>query len=246
MNAFTKWLQERLNVHGTTPRLKEDGDLGPATRGAMDAFQRRKKLIPSGVADDATIHALRRVPQKRAATVPVVAETMPPWAAELHRRLNWHEASQTSALIRWFKSQGKYLGNPKQLPWCGEGVENAILKCLPHEKVPANPFWARAWESDFGTECDYVPGAIGVIGWNSGGGHVGVIAKVERDNRGNTTHVTLLGCNQGNAINYRRFAFKMRKGKFIGARWPKTYAYRAYRPFGPNTALGGGDKGDTR
>lgn len=56
--SFEMWLQSRLTAHGYPVGLI-DGDIGPVTRKAMSAFQKAKGLPVSGIADDATVAALR-------------------------------------------------------------------------------------------------------------------------------------------------------------------------------------------
>jgi hypothetical protein len=52
------WIQSRLNAKGAKPILAVDGDLGPATTGAIRAFQTAQGLSPTGLADPETIAAL--------------------------------------------------------------------------------------------------------------------------------------------------------------------------------------------
>lgn len=55
---FNKWLQSRLTSHGfATGGI--DGIVGPNTEAALKAFQRAKGIQVSGVADQATVAALR-------------------------------------------------------------------------------------------------------------------------------------------------------------------------------------------
>lgn len=231
--TFEKWLQTRLNVHGA--RLVVDGDWGRNSIAALKAFQAKRRLSVSGVADKATVDALRLAPPQSNATIsPPPAEVMPPWMAEMHRRSGLHEVRDNAALIDWLKI-GRYLGNPKTLPWCGDAVESAIAKVLPEEPLPSNPFWAQAWKN-FGRDVsEPIVGSIGVIRWSASAGHVGIVAGVS----GST--VNLLGGNQSNAINVTGFA----RSKFIAFRWPSTYAVKAY-PALKGTALASGGLAGTR
>lgn len=229
---FTKWLQSRLVAHGYA--VDVDGAIGAETRWAIIAFQKARKLKQSGQADTATVNALRANPPKAvAAGAPKVGpkpvETMPPWMAEMYRRMGLHEKRNNAELAEWLKA-GKALGDPARLPWCGDAVETAIVKTLPDEVVPTNPFWAQAWK-DFGSDVkEPIVGAIGVIRWNKSSGHVGIVAGYDPK----TKKVTLLGGNQSDAITLATFPLS----KFIAFRWPKTCARRSYPPLSGKAASG--------
>jgi peptidoglycan hydrolase-like protein with peptidoglycan-binding domain len=53
-----KWVQERLNSHGASPKLKVDSEYGPKTRDAVRAFQKAHKLTVDGIVGKATWTAL--------------------------------------------------------------------------------------------------------------------------------------------------------------------------------------------
>jgi uncharacterized protein (TIGR02594 family) len=232
--TFIAWLQERLIAHGAS--IKADGDWGRNSIAALQAFQRLKGLIDSGVADQVTIAALREAPAggtTRPMPMVAAATVMPPWMAEMHRKMGLHEVSNTASLIEWLKI-GKYLGNPKNLPWCGDAVESCIAKTLPQEPLPSNPFFAQAWK-DFGIDADGpAVGAIGVIRWDPSSGHVGIVAGISGD------RVNLLGGNQSNSINISSFP----RSKLIAFRWPSTFPKQEYRPLKGTAAAA--DFGATR
>lgn len=216
--SFEAWLQGRLVAHGY--KVAVDGVIGHGTTNALVAFQKAKKLKQSGVADAATIGALRMEPGKpRAQAVPVPVETMPPWMAELHRRMGLHEVRNKSSLIEFLRI-GKFLGDPAKLPWCGDATESAIVKTLPNEVVPNNPFWAQGWK-DFGIDAKGPKvGSVGVIRWNASSGHVGFVANYDKARN----RVLLLGGNQSNAITLSWFGY----GNFIAFRWPRTFPFKDY------------------
>lgn len=58
---FDAWLQRRLIAHDFAPG-PVDGEFGPKTRAALEAFQRAENLSVTGSATDDTIDALRRAP----------------------------------------------------------------------------------------------------------------------------------------------------------------------------------------
>lgn len=217
--TFETWLQSRLVAYGY--KIGVDGVIGPETTGALKDFQRKRKIRQTGVADKETISALRLEPSKSGKvrkTLEVPTEDMPPWMAEMWRRKGLHEARDNKTLTEWLRA-GRLLGNPAKLPWCGDAVETCIVKTLPDEPVPNNPFWAQAW-ANFGVGVDPIVGSIGVIRWSSRAGHVGIVADAS------ASRITLLGGNQSNAITLSSFP----RSKFIAFRWPKTYPVKHYQP----------------
>ncbi len=212
---FNKWLQSRLNAHGFAVRV--DGAIGTQTTTALKAFQKAKGLRETGVADARTVEKLRAISTPHEVSETPPAELMPPWMMEMHRRMGLNEIRDNAALSAWLNI-GRYLGNPKNLPWCGDAVETCIVKTLPDELVPNNPFFAQAWK-DFGNDAGgFRVGAIGVIRWSGSSGHVGIEAARKNGK------ILLLGGNQSNAINLTWFP----EAKFIAHRWPKTFPVKQY------------------
>lgn len=235
MSDFNRWLQARLVVHGEP--VEVDGAVGAETTAAIRRFQVKAGIPATGVADSATIDALRIVPtspKKKGEVVGVVSEKMPPWMSEMWRRVGLHEKRDNSALSAWLKI-GKWLGDPSKAPWCGDAIETCIVKTLPEEVVPSNPFWAQGWAT-FGKSVSPMVGAIGVIRWSSTSGHVGIVADFD-EKRG---RILLLGGNQSDKVGLAWFSLK----KFIAFRWPKTYEVRKYPPV--NSSGETGTKGATR
>lgn len=217
--TFVAWLQERLVAHGA--RIGIDGDWGRNSISALEAFQKSKGLSVTGVADQKTVAALRASPRADGTATPVpmaaASTNMPPWMAEMHRKMGLHENWDNAVLSAWLRI-GRYLGNPSDLPWCGDAVESCIAKTLPRETLPSNPFFAQAWKG-FGIDATGpIVGSIGVIRWNASSGHVGFVAGVDGD------RVNLLGGNQSNAINISSFP----RSKFIAFRWPSTFPIQHY------------------
>jgi uncharacterized protein (TIGR02594 family) len=139
-----------------------------------------------------------------------------PWIVEGKKVFGLHEVRDNAALKAWLRSDGKTLGDPKALPWCGDYLETAIKNSLPNEPfvgpLAQNPYWARNWVN-FGIETEPVYGAIVVLSRGSGG-HVGFL--VGQDS--NTMY--LLGGNQGDTVNISR----MDKNRVLAYRWPATFA----------------------
>ena len=125
---------------------------------------------------------------------------------ELEKRID-----ELKAVHFWLDQNGKALGDPAKLPWCGDLVESVIAKTLPTEPLVSNPFWALNW-SKFGKAIKVV--AVGNILTfkRNGGGHVGFC--VGHD----ATHFHVLGGNQSNAVTITRIA----KDRLLrgGMRWP--------------------------
>lgn len=216
---FEEWLQRRLIAHGA--QINADGDWGRNSILALRAFQGAQGLPQTGVADKVTVDALRQEPGLAPSSPPPplgAVERMPPWMAEMNRRAGLNEVRDNAALSDWLRSWGRFLGNPKDLPWCGDAVETCVAKTLPDEPLPSNPFFAQAW-AKFGKDVGSpIVGAIGVIRWTPSSGHVGIVAGVSGD------RVNLLGGNQSNAINVSSFP----RSKFIAFRWPSTFPVRQY------------------
>lgn len=225
--TFEQWLQARLVAHGA--RITVDGDIGRMTIGAIGNFQSEHGLPRTGVADAATIAALRAplVPGKKALD-PAPAATLPPWMYELVRRLGLHEVDDKADLTEFLKI-GKFLGDPSKAPWCGDGIESAIVKTLPNEAVPSNPFFAQNWK-DWAIGVEAMVGAIGVIAWSKTAGHVGTVSYVTKDRIG------MVGGNQSNAITNSSFP----RSAFIAFRWPRTFPITKYPAFKGAAIDGGG------
>lgn len=138
-----------------------------------------------------------------------------PWITEGRKVFGLHETRDNERLRVWLKSDGKTLGDPKALPWCGDFVETCIRNALPSEPLPgalgANPYWARNW-SLFGREVKPCYGAIMAFVRESGG-HVGFLVGED------AASWYVFGGNQGNAVNISRLSKSRQFGK---ARWPIT------------------------
>jgi uncharacterized protein (TIGR02594 family) len=121
-------------------------------------------------------------------------------------------------LAKWLKSDGKTLGDPSKLPWCGDFVDTAIELALPDEPRPGklgeNPYWALNWLL-FGKACNPAYGAV-VAFERPGGGHVGFL--VGQDEK----RFYVLGGNQGDTVSVT----PIDRGRARGYRWPTTYKGR--------------------
>lgn len=141
-----------------------------------------------------------------------------PWMIEAKKVIGLHEKRDHAALAKWLKSDGKTLGDPSKLPWCGDFVDTAIELALPDEPRPGplgeNPYWALNW-LHFGKACLPAYGAI-VAFERPGGGHVGFLFGQDK------TRFFVLGGNQGDTVSVT----PIDRGRARGYRWPSTYSGR--------------------
>lgn len=197
-------IQRRLAELGYQPG-KLDGIPGRETAAAVKQFQRARNLDVDGIVGPATLAALfPRIDRGDAAA---------PWLELARAKVGLHERLNNKTLRDWLKSDGNTLGDPAQLPWCGDFMETCIALTLPDEVLPANPYYALNWRV-FGVPLKIVAaGAIAPFS-RPGGGHIAMIVGHDRE----TFHV--LGGNQSNAVTITRIA----KNRLAGSlRWPKTF-----------------------
>ena len=145
-----------------------------------------------------------------------MSQTQIPWVREFEMVLGWHEVRDHARLSKWLKSDGKTLGDPTQLPWCGDAMDTALELALPDEPRPGdlgkNPYWALNW-SWLGKECRPCFGAIAAFKRPTGG-HVGVLVGQTK------THYLVLGGNQGDSVS----RVLIDKERCRALRWPSTFA----------------------
>jgi uncharacterized protein (TIGR02594 family) len=138
-----------------------------------------------------------------------------PWITEGKKVFGFHEVRNNAELRKWLRSDGKTLGDPKVLPWCGDFTETAIKNALPTEpftgRMGENPYWARNW-LEFGRSCPAIYGCIGVFSRGTGG-HVGFLVGED------STDYYVFGGNQSDSVNIVRID----KKRLLGTRWPLTY-----------------------
>lgn len=197
MNSNVAKYQSLLHQKGFDPG-PIDGDFGPKTWMAS-------QVALNGHAD-----------APKSATP--ADDHLPPWMQEMVGKYGLQEVRDNEELSAWLKG-GSWLGDPSELPWCGDGVETSFARRLPAEKLPDRPFFAQSWK-DFGIPCDPIVGAVGVIRWNARSGHVGFVADTDG------SRVKLLGGNQSNSVSLAWF----KKSSFIAFRWPSTFPIRQYPP----------------
>lgn len=195
-----------------------DGKFGALTRKALVGFQANSGVKPDGIFGPVTEAALREAlatigkPVANSAPGPVA----PPWHQELLRRKGLHESRDRSSLMAWLRSDGRTLGDPARLPWCGDAIETAIALTLPTEPLPSNPYLARNWLK-FGVPLGRPALGAVMVFWRGSktgtSGHVGLYTGEDAQ----AYHV--LGGNQSNAITIAR----LDKSRLLGFRWPARF-----------------------
>lgn len=209
-------IQWRLKQIGCDPGSL-DGIWGPQTRAAVKAFQAKAGLLVDGIVGKLTTAALNAaaVPAADPAvpTPPILKPGEPIWVQEGRRRLGLQEGNPK--LKAFLKSDGRTLGDPELLPWCGDFVETCIRVALPDEAIPNNPYLARNWLLAGVTCPEPVLGAIAVFwrGSKAGtSGHVGFVVGAD------AKYLSILGGNQSNTVSVAR----LDRVRLLGCRWPMT------------------------
>lgn len=219
-------IQRRLTELGYNPG-PVDGSYGPLTKGAVMKYQRDMGIGVDGIVGPITYARLTGDTKPLAERI---NGNVPPWYAELASMMGKHETRDNALLKVWLKSDGATVGDPAEIPWCGDAVQTAIRLTLPTEDLPSNPYAAINWQK-WGRLVVPQVGAILVFwrgspnGWQ---GHVGLYAGESDKN------FYVLGGNQNNSVNISPIAKdRLRAG---GSRWPLT----AGEPQGRKVLMSGG------
>lgn len=206
--ATTLDIQRALKAAGFDPGPL-DGIKGRMTTAAVKRFQESKGLVADGIAGPKTIAVLfPAVPGEPLQSSPL------PWMELAARKKGLHERNNYTAVSTFLKSDGKTLGDPRKLPWCGDFVETCIAVTLPEESLPGNPYLARNWLK-FGVPCEPQLGAV-LVFWR--GAKNGISGHVAFDAGAGKGVLYCLGGNQSNSISVTSIA----TNRLLGARWPKT------------------------
>lgn len=197
--------------------LAVDGVAGAKTRAAVKAFQAKAGLVTDGIAGPKTQAALAAALANAGKAALLKPNVPPPWYEELLRRKGLHEVRDRSKLMTWLRSDGKTLGDPSKLPWCGDAIQTCLALTLPDEPQPVNPYLARNWLK-LGIELKTPALSCILVFWRGSktgaSGHVGLYAG--EDAQG---YLHVLGGNQSDAITIAR----LDKARLLGMRWPTTY-----------------------
>lgn len=215
--TFDQWVISRLLAHGAYAGVA-DGAPGRKMIEALERFQRAEGLPVTGMANEATVEALRRSPGARFSQLDapkVPAE--PVWMREARRHMGLREIvgkGSNPTIMSWAKRLGGWVASyftDDDIPWCGLAVAAWVAVTLPKESLPANPLGALNWKK-FGIALQTPAlGAI-LVFTRSGGGHVGLYAGED------STHFHVLGGNQSNSVSITR----IEKGRLVATRWPST------------------------
>lgn len=211
MIVTTLTIQTMLKSHGFDPGPL-DGIPGRLTEAAIKAFQTARGLEPDGIVGKLTLAALSNNEAE-----PTLNKLVPPWFEIAVSKKGLHEGKDYLAISAFLRSDQKTLGDPRQLPWCGDFVETCIALTLPRELLPANPYLARNWLK-FGVACKPQLGAIAVYwrGTKTGtSGHVAFVA----GNGGGANVLYILGGNQSNTVSLQ----PKDNSYLLGCRWPASY-----------------------
>ena len=164
--------------------------------------------------------------------------TVTRWLDEARRLIGTREvpgAANNPVIMAWGNRLGaSVLGiayGADSVPWCGLFAAHCVnIAGLMPPKIAIR---AKAWAS-WGV--DVAPldrlsgkpphGAVAVFE-RQGGGHVGFVDRVNRDGS-----LNILGGNQGDAVNVRRFG----RDRLIALRWPVSVAMGAPAPWAGTAA----------
>ena len=221
-------LQKALAAKGFDPG-DVDGVMGRNTIAAIRAFQTAGGLEVDGVAGKNTLAKLGGSEVEAAADP--LSSLSTPWFTEAQRAIGIKEDTGPASnplIIGWARRLRIDYGND-EISWCGLFVAHCVGLTLPGEVMPTSPLGARNW-GNFGIGCTPQPGAVMTFwresrsGWK---GHVGFYLGED------ASAYHILGGNQGDAVNVKRFA----RDRFLTARWPKsapapTGSPRTLRPDG--------------
>jgi hypothetical protein len=197
-----------------------DGIFGRNTIAAVKKFQKDRGLdvVYPGTIGPRTIKALGldgHVTGVGIATTTVIPSFVP-WLDLCIRKKGLHERSDYKELRDFLRSDGKTLGDPRELPWCGDLVETCIALTCPEEKLPGNPYLAANWAT-WGIYVRPTRGAIMSFWRQSPESGLGHVAFYDSES---ATHYNVWGGNQNNTISKTSIAKERLRRN--GSRWPST------------------------
>lgn len=214
--TFMEWVQSRLLAHGFDPK-GIDGLWGRNTFAALLAFKKSRGLALNERIDDDVISRLRQTPDAGKVAPPTPKPELYeifPWMQIALSKKGLQEGRDNSTLRTFLKSDGKTLGDPAKLPWCGDFVETCIALALPKEPLPVNPYLAANWDR-FGRSVEPGYGCV-MRFWR--GSRTSVNGHVAFYYAEDVAAYHVLGGNQSNSISVTRIA----KNRLVSARMPLT------------------------
>lgn len=216
--TFDEWVIQRLLAHGAYAGTV-DGAPGRRMIEALERFQRAEGLPVTGMANTATVEALRRSTARGITIAAPKVPVEPVWMREARRHMGLREVpgpKSNPVILGWAKRLGGWVASfyrDDDTPWCGLAMAAWIAITLPKESLPANPLGALNWRK-FGVPLEEPAlGAI-LVFKRTGGGHVGEYAGED------ATHLHVLGANQNNSVSITRIP----KERLVAVRWPSTVA----------------------
>lgn len=200
-----------------------DGAAGREIYRAIARFQTSEEgLEVTGIADEATVKALRRNPPSAKSSM-VMFEKAPPipaepvWMREARRLVGVREKvgkGSNPVIMSWAKRLGGWVAryySDDDIAWCGLFIAHVVGLTLPQEALPANPLGALNFNK-FGRQlAEPALGAIMTF-TRQGGGHVGIYVGED------ASHFHILGGNQANSVSITRID----KKRLSDIRWPRT------------------------
>lgn len=221
MSVDTAVLQKKLIDLGyDLGKGGADGIFGRDTIAAVKKFQKDKGLdvVYPGTVGPRTIKALGLDINNGTSPMPVVIKSsFAPWLDLCIQKKGLHESTDYKELSQFLKSDGKTLGDPRELPWCGDLVETCVALTCPEERLPHNPYLAANW-AKFGIHVEPTRGAIMAFWRNSPSSGQGHVAFYDSES---SSHYNIWGGNQNNSISKTSIA----KNRLLknGSRWPSTF-----------------------
>lgn len=216
MNYTPKQIQAKLNEKGFGP-LKEDGIIGPKTELAVIKFKQSVGLVARPYIGPITLSKLFGASDGDSPPSKIRGNV--PWVNEISKHMGLHEVRNKAVLTAWLKSDGRLLGDPSVLPWCGDAVETAIKLTLPKEPFTGrmvNPYLARNWLG-FGEGTLPTFGSIAVFSrpGSASSGHVGFLVGYDPVRR----RYRVRGGNQSNTVSDTWIG----EDRLLGTRKPKRF-----------------------
>jgi len=208
-----KQIQTELINQGYAPG-QPDGIIGRRTIAAIEQFQiQHPGLTVDGIPGPKTLAVLfKNVVDPVTQVVNKLFSI--PWLDLAITKKGLHEKTDNKELKEFLRSDGGTVGDPSQIPWCGDFVETCIALTLKNEFLPANPYLARNWMK-FGATVEPTLGAVGVFWRGAIHGTQGHVAFLVGQGKG--VYYTL-GGNQSNGVSVASIA----AARLLGARWPLT------------------------
>lgn len=199
-------LQKRLNKL-TQSNLKEDGHFGPATKKALQDFQKSKGLSGSGMIGEKTLEFLGLKVESNFMGTDISTKVYEMATKEIGQKEVKGE-QDNPRILEYHQTTGKF--SDDSVSWCGSFVSWCLTQCgLP--TLGSEGASARAWLK-YGKETKSPKKGDIVVFWrvarNSWQGHVAFYDSET------TTHIRCLGGNQSDAVNIQSYA----KSQLLGFR----------------------------